>query len=74
MNKYQFLHIYHYLQELQLYQMEKTEKGTGLACYTENLITMEAYFLSFLKSAGLESPFAPGRLEEVRKTLEAVLG
>ena len=59
---------------LQLYQMEKAEKGTGLACYTSNLTTMEAYFLSFLKSAGLESPFAPGRLEEVRKTLEAVLG
>jgi oligoendopeptidase F len=58
---------------LQLYQMEKAEKGTGLACYTENLMTMESYFLSFLEGAGLESPFAPGRLEEVRKTLEEVL-
>jgi oligoendopeptidase F len=59
---------------LQLYQMEKAEKGTGLACYTDNLTTMEAYFLAFLESAGLKSPFDPGRLEEVRKTLEVVLG
>ena len=59
---------------LQLYQMERAEQGTGLACYTDNLTTMEAYFLSFLESAGLKSPFAPGRLEEVRKTLESVLG
>ena len=59
---------------LQLYQMEKAERGTGLACYTQNLNTMEAYFLAFLESAGLKSPFTPGRLEEVRQTLEVVLG
>ena len=59
---------------LQLYQMEKMEQGTGLACYTENLTTMQPYFLAFLEEAGLRSPFAPGRLEEVRKTLETVLG
>ena len=59
---------------LQLYQMEKAEQGTGLACYTENLTTMQPYFLAFLEEAGLKSPFAPGRLEEVRKTLETVLG
>jgi oligoendopeptidase F len=59
---------------LQLYQMEKMEQGTGLACYTENLTTMQPYFLAFLEEAGLKSPFAPGRLEEVRKTLETVLG
>lgn len=58
---------------LQLYQMEKAETGAGLACYTENLATAEAYFLAFLNSAGLESPFTPGRLEKVRNTLEAIL-
>ena len=50
------------------------EPGAGLKHYTENLTTTEAYFLAFLESAGLQSPFAPGRLEEVRKTLETILG
>lgn len=58
---------------LQLYQMEQAEKGRGLTCYVDNLTTTEAYFLAFLESAGLKSPFTQGRLEEVRKTLEAVL-
>lgn len=58
---------------LQLYQMEKAEKGKGLQCYTDHLTSREAYFLAFLESAGLQSPFAPGRLEEVRSTLEKVL-
>jgi oligoendopeptidase F len=58
---------------LQLYQMEKAEKGSGLKCYTDHLTSQEAYFLAFLEQAGLQSPFDPGRLEEVRKTLENVL-
>ena len=58
---------------LQLYQMEQTQAGSGLACYTANLASREAYFLEFLESAGLESPFASGRLESVRKTLEEIL-
>ena len=58
---------------LQLYQMEQAQTGAGMACYAENLATEEAYFLAFLESAGLQSPFAPGRLEEVKKTLETVL-
>lgn len=57
----------------QLYQMEKAEKGSGLARYTDNLTTQEAYFMAFLESAGLESPFVPGRLEKVKETLETVL-
>lgn len=58
---------------LQLYQMEQAEKGKGLSCYVDNLTTTEAYFLSFLESAGLRNPFDQGRLEEVRRTLEIVL-
>jgi oligoendopeptidase F len=57
----------------QLYQMEQSSAGSGLACYRENLATREAYFLSFLQSAGLESPFLPGRLEAVKETLQAIL-
>jgi oligoendopeptidase F len=59
---------------LQLYQMEQAQQGSGLACYTKNLSTQEAYFLAFVDSAGLKSPFTPDRLEEVKKTLETVLG
>ena len=58
---------------LQLYQLEQTQKGAGVAKYVENLATMEAQFLGFVESAGLESPFAEGRIEKVRKTFEDAL-
>lgn len=58
---------------LQLYQLEQAEAGAGLQRYVDHLATGEAYFLAFLESADLQSPFAPGRLEEVKKTLEAIL-
>ena len=58
----------------QLYQMEQEKTGTGLTLFEEQLTTEQTYFLAFLEDAGLESPFAPGRVAEVRKTLEQVLG
>ena len=58
---------------LQLYQLEQTQKGNGVAKYVENLTTMEPQFLGFVESAGLESPFTEGRIETVRKTFEDVL-
>ena len=58
---------------LQLYQMELKEKGTGLACFEQNLATEDQYFLEFLEGAGLESPFCPGRMADVRRTLEEAL-
>ena len=58
---------------LQLYQMEKTNQGAGLAVFSENLTTTQGDFLAFVESAGLTSPFAPGRMETVRQTLEGVL-
>ena len=51
---------------MQLYQLELEEPGAGLACFEEHLDTQEVWFLSFLETAELESPFAPGRLETVR--------
>ena len=59
---------------LQLYQMEQVSVGSGLSCFQENLTTQEYYFLSFLNSAGLESPFAEGRLQSVRALFEEILG
>lgn len=58
----------------QLYRMEKEEPGAGLALYESQLDTGESYFLAFLEDAGLESPFAPGRIQVVKQTLESILG
>ena len=58
---------------LQLYQMEQEEPGKGLPCYQENLDTEEVNLLEFLSSAGLKSPFEPGRAAEIRLTLEQML-
>lgn len=58
---------------LQLYQLEKAEQGAGLTLYQEQLDTGEYSFLAFLESAGLESPFAQGRIEAVRDTLRSAL-
>lgn len=59
---------------LQLYQMEQEEKGSGLNLYQEQLSTEVGDLLAFLESAGLESPFAPGRMAAVRDTLAEALG
>lgn len=58
---------------LQLYQMEAAQSGAGLEAYVRCLSTQEQYFLAFAKENGLESPFAPGRLEAIRKTFEDAL-
>ena len=53
---------------LQLYQLECDTPGRGLALYQKSLDTQQPYFLAFLEEAGLESPFAPGRLDQVTET------
>lgn len=58
---------------LQLYQLELEEAGKGLSVYDANLASSESGFLAFVASAGLESPFAEGRLDEVKRTLEDAL-
>ena len=58
----------------QLYQMQREDFGSGLELYERELATEQTYFLSFVEEAGLESPFAEGRMAKVRKTLEKVLG
>lgn len=58
---------------MQIYQMERSETGSGLKCFLDNLDNPEVYFLAFLESAGLESPFRPGRLDEVAQTFQNVL-
>lgn len=57
----------------QIYQLELEEKGAGLEVYRECLYSEESYIMSFAEEYGLESPFAEGRVQSVRKTLEELL-
>ena len=59
---------------LQLYQLEQEEAGQGLALYEVQLTSQEADFLAFVESAGLESPFAKGRIQAVKATFEDIFG
>lgn len=58
---------------MQIYQMELAESGAGLQVYLDNLTTEECCFLGFVESAGMESPFAEGRLSELAQTYEDAL-
>lgn len=57
----------------QLYQTELEEPGYGLVMYKNCLYSGESYFLTFVENMGLESPFAEGRLAEIRQILEEIL-
>ena len=54
----------------QIYQLEKNSAGSGLEVYDRCLESMDSYLLNFTQTYGLESPFAPGRLDTVLDTLE----
>ena len=58
---------------LQIYEMEQTQEGKGLECLSRNMTSSQPYLLAFLEEAGLESPFADGRLAQVRQTLEKII-
>ena len=57
----------------QIYEMELQQKGSGLACLENSMVSSSYYFLDFLQQTGIESPFATGRLMKVRQTLEDLL-
>jgi oligoendopeptidase F len=58
---------------MQLYQLERENPGSGLAVLEANLATDERYLRAFLETAGLESPFAEGRLKRCGKPLKLSL-
>ncbi len=58
---------------MQLYQLEQQESGAGLKLYQDNLASQEAWFLAFLETVGLESPFSDGRVEQIAATFRTVL-
>lgn len=55
---------------MQFYGLEKSEAGQGTALYLSLLDKDFSYFLEFLEEAGLESPFALGRVQALRQELE----
>ena len=57
----------------QIYALECAQPGAGLAKYLEMLPRGEASLTDALAAAGLESPFAPGRLDKVERQLRAEL-
>ena len=71
---YMFSYIVSNDAAMQIYQLELEKEGKGLAVY-EDCLTSEAWSLSeFVDEAGLESPFAEGRLEDVKAIFEEVFG
>ena len=58
---------------MQMYEMEQTEAGSGLACLEGNLTTLHSGIVAFAQEAGLVSPFAPSRITQVKQILQAVL-
>ncbi len=59
---------------MQLYQLELAQPGAGLTKYKTNLSNTGLALLSFLDSAGLESPFTPGRIAQVADLFRVALG
>ena len=58
---------------LQIYEMELTQRGSGLACLENNLTTRHSGIVAFAEAAGLESPFAVGRMTRIKEILRTVL-
>lgn len=58
---------------MQIYQAELESKGAGVKLWEDSLYTTEMGYLAFAEEAGLDSPFADGRVEELRKIFEEKL-
>jgi len=58
---------------MQIYELELAESGKGLEKFLEMLPRTSGYLFETIDSAGLESPFEPGRIqkvaEDIRKSL-----
>ncbi len=59
---------------MQIYQAEDTASGEGKKLLESNLTTEDASIMAFVKSSGLQDPFADGRVAQLRGTFEKVLG
>ncbi len=52
---------------MQIYEKELEEAGAGLALWENALYSMESGYLGFVEEQGMDDPFAPGRVAELRK-------
>ena len=59
---------------MQIYDLELGEAGAGLSLYEQCLESQESYIVCFAEQYGLESPFAPGRLEKVSAHFNGLFG
>lgn len=59
---------------MQIYELEREEAGAGLQSYLDNLERDFSGLMGLVDASGLESPFAPGRMEKIAATARAVLG
>ncbi|MBR1456745.1 MAG: hypothetical protein IJ594_06250, partial [Oscillospiraceae bacterium] len=58
---------------MQIYELERGESGAGLEKYLEILPREYSGLLDTAQAGGLESPFAPGRIEKVARDLRESL-
>lgn len=59
---------------MQIYELELEKEGAGLEKYLEMLPREHSNLIDTLDSVGLESPFAPGRIQKVVTDLSALIG
>ena len=58
---------------MQIFQLEQEEPGAGLEKFLEMLPRVSPDMIESAESAGLVSPFTPGRLETVSDTMRGIL-
>lgn len=58
---------------MQIYQMELTEQGSGLAAWEEGLYSLQIGLLGFVEEMEFSSPFTDGAVAKMRETLEEKL-
>lgn len=58
---------------MQIYQQELAQEGAGLKLWEDGLYSMQTGLLGFAEETGLGSPFAEGRVIELKTTFEEKL-
>ena len=58
---------------LQMYQLEKAQTGAGVAVLTNAFYSADTGIVAFTGYYGLENPFAAGRIQRIRQTLQETL-
>ena len=59
---------------MQIFDLERGEPGAGMQRYLDNLERDFSGMMGLVDAGGLESPFAPGRVEAIAATAREILG